>query len=76
MLSGFASGSRGLRGEDREVESLIVLQGRLCVFQLPLGNPGIFFSRVPFPSDQEHASQWGATVAQDLLNLILFFAFY
>ena len=48
------SGSRRLRGEDGGVEFLILLEGGLCMFQLPLGYPGVFFGRVSLPSDQEH----------------------
>ena len=62
-MSGVASGRRGLREEDREVEFLIVFQGRLCMFQLLLGYPGVFFSQVPFPSDQEHVGRWEAMMA-------------
>ena len=64
------------REEDGEVEFLIVLQGRLRMFQLLLGYPGVFFSQVSFPSDQKHVCRWETMVAQDLLDLVLFFSFY
>ena len=54
LISGFTSRSRRLRGEDGRVEFLIVLQGGLGMFQLPLGYPRVFFSQIPFPSDQVH----------------------
>ena len=44
VMSGFARGRGGLRGEDRGVKFLIILQDGLCMFQLPLGYPGVFFS--------------------------------
>ena len=43
MKSRVAGGRRRLGGEGGGVEFLILLEGGLCVFQLPLGNPGVFF---------------------------------
>ena len=66
----------GLGEEDRGVEFLILLEGRLGMFQLPLSYPGVFFSRIPFLLDQIHACQHSAMVAYNLFNLIFFFSFY
>ena len=33
---------------------LIVLQGGLCMFQLLLGYPRVFFDQIPFPLDHVH----------------------
>ena len=37
MMSGFTSGKKRLGGEARGVESFIVLESRLSMFQFPLG---------------------------------------
>ena len=44
------------------MKSFIVEKGRLCIFQVPLGDPRIFFGGVTFPSDQEHVGGQGAMV--------------
>ena len=50
-------------GERSKGEVFIVKEGGLCMFQVLLGDPRIFFSGVTFPSDQEHAGGWRAVVA-------------
>ena len=46
--------ARGKLGaEDGRVELFIRSEGGLGMFQIPLRDPGIFFSRVSLPSDQE-----------------------
>lgn len=40
------------------------------MFQIPLKDPGVFFSGVPFPSDQERAGSWRSAVSDDLLDFI------
>ena len=62
MVSVFASERRRLRREDGGVEFLIVFQDRLCMLQLLLSYPGVFFSQVSFLSDQEHVCQQGTAV--------------
>jgi len=45
------------------VKLLIVSQSRLGIFEIPFRDPGIFFGRVSFPSDQEEAVGRGSAVA-------------
>jgi hypothetical protein len=42
-------------GKDGGVEFFKQSEGGLSMFQVPLRNPGGFFSQIPFPSDQEEA---------------------
>ena len=49
-------------------------EGRLGMFQILLRDPGIFFGRIPLPSDQEGAGSRSSTVVYDLFNLIFFFS--
>ena len=49
-------------------------QGGLCMFQVPLRNPGIFFGGVSFPSDQERTGCRGSAVADNLFDFVFFFA--
>ena len=44
------------------MKSFIVEEGGLCMFQVPLRDPRIFFGGVTFPLDQEHAGGQGAMV--------------
>ena len=43
------------------------------MFQIPLGDPRVFFGRVSLPSDQEGTGGRGSTVAYDLLYFVFFF---
>ena len=63
-----------LRAKDGSVELLIRGEGGLCMFQVPLRDPGIFFSRVSLPSDQEGTGSRGSAVAYNFLNFVFFFA--
>ena len=49
--------------KDRGIEFLIVIESRLCMFQLSLGNPEVFFGQIPFPSDQIHVCHQNVMVA-------------
>ena len=62
VTSRFASRRRGLEREDGGIKFLIVFQGGLCMFQLLLGYPGVFFGQVSFPLDQEHVCRWRTMV--------------
>ena len=63
-----------LGAEDGGVKLFIRSKGGLCMFQVPLGNPRIFFGGVSFPSDQEGTGGRGSAVADDLFNFVFFFA--
>ena len=63
-----------LRGEDGGVKLFIRSEGGLGMFQILLRDPGIFFSGVSLPSDQEGTGSWGSAMAYDLLNFVFFFA--
>ena len=41
--------------EGQRMELFIVVKGRLCMFQVLLRYPRVFFGRISFPLDQEHA---------------------
>ena len=43
----------GLRREDGGMELFVSGESGLCMFQIPFWDPGVFFSRIPFPSNQE-----------------------
>ena len=62
-----------LGAEDGGVKLFIRGEGGLCMFQVPLRDPGIFFGRVSLPSDQEGTGGRGSTVADDLFNFVFFF---
>ena len=47
---------RELGRKDGGVSLLIVVQSGLCIFEILLWNPGVFFGRISFPSDQEGPS--------------------
>ena len=65
---------RGRLGkEDGGMQLLIRGESRLCMFQIPLGDPRIFFGRVSLPSDQEGTGGWGSAVAYDLFYFVFFF---
>ena len=49
-------------------------EGGLGMFQVPLRDPGVFFSRVSFPSDQEGVGGRRSAVADNLFNFIFFFS--
>ena len=63
-----------LGAEDGRVKLFIRREGGLCMFQVPLRDPGIFFGGVSLPSDQEGAGFRGSTVADDLFYFVFFFA--
>ena len=44
------------------MKSFIVEEGRLCMFQVPLGDPRIFFGGVTFSLNQEHVGGRRAAV--------------
>ena len=44
------------------------------MFQVLLRNPGVFFSRVPLPSDQKGAEGQRSTVSDNLFNFIFLFS--
>ena len=61
-----------LGGECGRVQVLIRHQGGLGMFQVPFRDPGVFFGRVSFPSDQEGAGGQRSAVADDLFNFVFF----
>ena len=63
-----------LRAEDGGVKLFIRGEGGLCMFQVPFGDPGIFFGGVSLPSDQEGAGSRSSAVAYNLLYFVFFFA--
>ena len=63
-----------LGAEDGGVKLLIRGKGGLCIFQVPLRDPGIFFGGISLPSDQEGAGRRGSAVADNLFNFVFFFA--
>ena len=66
---------RGELGEkDGGMELLIQGEGGLGMFHVPLRDPGVFFSGVSFPSDQEGAGGRRSAVADDLFNFVFFFS--
>jgi hypothetical protein len=60
-------------GKDGGVEFLIRGESGLGMFQVLLRNPGVFFSQISFPSDQEEAGGWSSTVVYDFFNFVFFF---
>ena len=64
----------GLGAKDRRVELFIRGEGGLCMFQVPLRDPGVFFGGVSLPSDQEGAGCRSSAVADNLFNFVFFFA--
>ena len=67
--------SRGRLGaEDGGVKLFIRREGGLCMFQVPLRDPGIFFGGVSLPSDQEGAGGRSSAVADDFFDFVFFFA--
>ena len=63
-----------LGAEDGGVKPFVRGEGRLCMFQVPLRDPRVFFSRVSLPSNQEGTSCWSSVVAYDLFYFVFFFA--
>ena len=63
-----------LRGEDGGVKLFIRSEGGLGMFQILLRDPGIFFSGVSLPSDQEGTGSRGSVMVYDLLNFVFFFS--
>ena len=63
-----------LRAENGGVKLFIRSEGGLCMFQVPLGDPRVFFGRVSLPLDQEGTSCRSSAVAYDLFYFVLFFA--
>ena len=63
-----------LGAEDGGVKPFIRGKGGLCMFQVPLRDPGIFFGGVSLPSDQEGADRRSSAVANNFFNFIFFFA--
>ena len=49
-------------------------EGSLGMFQVPLRDPRVFFSRIPLPSDQEGTGKWSSMVVYDLLDFIFLFS--
>ena len=49
--------------EGQRVEYFIVIKDGLCMFQVLLRHPRVFFSRIFLSSDQEHVGHWSSTVA-------------
>ena len=67
--------ARGRLGaEDGGVELFVRSEGGLGMFQIPLRDPRVFFSRVSLPSDQEGTSCRSSAVAYDLFYFIFFFS--
>ena len=64
----------GLRAEDGGMKLFIRSEGGLGMFQIPLGDPRVFFGRVSLPSDQEGTSRRSSAVAYDLFYFVFFFA--
>ena len=58
--------------ENGGVKLLIRGESGLGIFQVPFRDPGVFFSRVSFPSDQEGAGGRRSAVADDLFNFVFF----
>ena len=54
---------RGLGRKDGGMSLFIAIQSRLCIFEIPLWDPRVFFGQVFFPLDQEGLSGQGASVA-------------
>ena len=63
-----------LGAEDGGVKLFIRGEGRLCMFQVPFRDPGIFFGGVSLSSDQEGAGSRSSAVAYDLFYFVFFFA--
>ena len=63
-----------LGAKDGRVEVFIRGEGGLCMFQVPLRDPGVFFSGVSLPSDQEGTGCRSSAVADNLFNFVFFFA--
>ena len=63
-----------LRAEDGGVELLIRGESGLGIFQVPFRDPGVFFGRVSFPSDQEGAGGRSSAMAYDLFYFVFFFS--
>ena len=57
------------------MKPFIVIEGKLCMFQVPLRYPRVFFSRISFPLDQEHAGHQSAMMVENFFNFIFFFFF-
>ena len=67
--------ARGRSGtEDGGVKLFIRSEGGLGMFQIPLGDPRVFFGRVSLPSDQEGTGRRSSTVAYDLFYFVFFFS--
>ena len=67
--------ARGRLGtESGRVKLFIRGKGGLCMFQVPLRDPGVFFGGVSLPSDQEGTGCRGPAVADNLFNFVFFFA--
>ena len=62
-----------LRVENGGVKLLIRGESGLGIFQVPFRDPRVFFSGVPFSSDQKGAGGWRSAVADDLFNFVFFF---
>ena len=63
-----------LGAEDGGVKLFIRGEGGLCMFQVPLRDPGVFFGGVSFPSDQEGTGGRSSAVADDLFDFVFLFA--
>ena len=60
--------------EDGGMKPFVQGEGGLGMFQVPLGDPGVFFGRVSLPLDQEGAGGWRSTVADNLFDFVFFFS--
>ena len=63
-----------LGAEDGGMKLFIRGKGGLCIFQVPLRDPGIFFGGISLPSDQEGAGRRGSAVTDNPFNFVFFFA--
>ena len=63
-----------LRMKGGRVQVLIRHQGGLGMFQVPFRDPGVFFGRVSFPSDQEGMGGRRSAVADNLFDFVFFFS--
>ena len=63
-----------LGAEDGGMKLFIRGKGGLCIFQVPLRDPGVFFGGISLPSDQEGAGRRGSAVADNLFNFVFLFA--
>ena len=56
------AGRGELGGKNGGVFLFIIVQSRLCIFEILFWDPRVFLSGVFFPSDQEGPLGWSASV--------------